>query len=345
MGRARHSRPDHRLRPSLEPTRRDCRSPVRLMAEDRYQQVLQLASALWPAQRTQRLDSSRPLVRTLGKESDPRFLRPKPIRRLSSADVHDAGSKHCRRQPVQHMAGSQPGWLTSTLEQATVVKRDRIPATPSASRALARRRFPHQHCGNVLLPLQCLGWSQPLYRALGTARIDEGIGSRTDSAKGTREVPGCFAAHHLRQWSPIHCQGLQRIHPHLRHDARQDIAVLPSVQRQNRALASNRQTRMHSSRSATDARRCPQTLGYIHRAIQHRSLAQCDRLCHTAGQTEPTRNRDFCRQRPQIGRSPAKTPTTPLCFLIRRNYSTIMTDSPIHAEPRQASRFNLNSAI
>src|SRR5579871_4402318 len=341
MGRTRHSRPDHRLRPAVEPACRDCRGPIRGLAKDRCQQILQLEGALWSTQRTQRLDSSRSLARTLGKEGDHRFLCPKSIGRLSSAHVHDAGSEHRRCQSIQHMAGSQPSRLTPMLEQEIVVKGDGIPATVKTSRALARRRFPHQHFRNVLLPVQCSGWSQPLYRALGIARIDEGIGSRTDSAKGTREVSRRLTAHHLRQWPAVHCQGLQRIHPALWYDARQDFTVLPSVQRQDRTLASIRQTRMHSPGSALNARRCPETPYRLHRALQYCPTTQRDRLSHATRQAERTRNRNICRQRSQAGRSPTAQATTPQCFLIRRNDLIVTTDSPIHAEPRHVSLIDL----
>ena len=97
--------------------------------------------------------------------------------------------------------------------------------------------------------------------------------------------------------------------------------------------ASIRQARMHSSRSAVDRRGCTPTPYNLHRALQYRAAAQCDRLRHSAGQDEWTRNRDLYRARPQAGASPTAKTATSQCFLIRRNDLTIMADSPIHAEP------------
>jgi transposase-like protein len=63
---------------------------------------------------------------------------------------------------------------------------------------------------------------------------------------------------------PIYRQGLQRIHPHLGHDARQDIALLSAIERENRALAQIAQGRMYSARDAAHAGGCaPRTLSRL----------------------------------------------------------------------------------
>ena len=49
-------------------------------------------------------------------------------------------------------------------------------------------------------------------------------------------VPRCAASNHLGQRSAVHREGLQGIHPHLRDDAREDRAVLPAIEREDRAL-------------------------------------------------------------------------------------------------------------
>ena len=55
------------------------------------------------------------------------------------------------------------------------------------------------------------------------------------SFSGPRAVPRRPSADHLGQWTAVHCQGLQGVHPHLRHDSREDIAILSAEQWQDRA--------------------------------------------------------------------------------------------------------------
>jgi DNA-directed RNA polymerase specialized sigma24 family protein len=42
---------------------------------------------------------------------------------------------------------------------------------------------------------------------------------------------------HAKLWPAVHRQGLQRVHSDLRHDARPNLAVLPAIERKDRALA------------------------------------------------------------------------------------------------------------
>ena len=55
--------------------------------------------------------------------------------------------------------------------------------------------------------------------------------------QAAQAVPRRPSADHLGQWTAVHCQGLQGVHPHLRHDSREDIAILSAEQWQDRALA------------------------------------------------------------------------------------------------------------
>ena len=56
--------------------------------------------------------------------------------------------------------------------------------------------------------------------------------------QGAKEkCPDARTQDHLGQWSAVHRQGLQGVHSNLRHDARQDFALLSSIERENRALA------------------------------------------------------------------------------------------------------------
>ena len=69
-------------------------------------------------------------------------------------------------------------------------------------------------------------------------------------------LPGSAAADHLRQRAAVHRQGLQGVHSDLGHDARQDLAVLPAIERENRALAQIAQRGVHPAGNAVVAGRC-----------------------------------------------------------------------------------------
>ena len=124
-----------------------------------------------------------------------------------------------------------------------------------AASTLAYRRFLHQHQRHVLLPVQRAGRLQPVHRALGFARVDDGGRHRDHSARSQGEIPGSEAADHLRQRSAVHRAGLQGVHSDLGHDARENVAVLSAIQRQDRALAQIAQRRMHPAGNAADAGR------------------------------------------------------------------------------------------
>ena len=131
------------------------------------------------------------------------------------------------------MARAEPGGAAAQVEREALEERDRLRATAAAASALAYRRELYQHRGDVLLLVQRAGWLQPLHRALGSARVDEGGRYRDYSPSRQGEAPRGSAADHLRQWPAIHRPGFQRVHPHLGHDARQDIALLSAIEREN----------------------------------------------------------------------------------------------------------------
>ena len=99
-----------------------------------------------------------------------------------------------------------------------------------------------------------------------------------------RAVPRRPSADHLGQWTAVHCQGLQGVHPHLRHDSREDIAILSAEQWQDRALAPLGQDRVHPPRHAAVAGGRPATGRGLRAALQRGPLAQCDRLYYTGRQ-------------------------------------------------------------
>ena len=64
---------------------------------------------------------------------------------------------------------------------------------------------------------------------LGDPRVDDRGGHRDHPAAGQGTAPGGAAPDHLRQRAAVHRQGLQGVHPHLRHDARQNLALLSAI--------------------------------------------------------------------------------------------------------------------
>src|ERR1700730_4847448 len=248
------------------------------MAADRRQQILRLEGALWESQRAQQLDSARPLAGRLGKEGHHRLSSRESVGRVSATDVHDAGSRCCGRQSFQRLESLEPGWPLATVEPEAIVKRHRIPATLKTTRTLARRCLLHQHFGYVLLPVQCAGRRQPLYRALGNPGIDEGTRSGDYSPTGSREVSSCQAPRHFRQRPTIHCQRLQRIHPHLWDDACENVAVLSAIEWENRTLAQVHKGRVHPAGSTLVAGGCAANRGVVGESLQYGSSSQRDWL-------------------------------------------------------------------
>src|ERR1051326_4548406 len=79
-------------------------------------------------------------------------------------------------------------------------------------------------------------------------------GHRDHLTEGQGEVPGSAAPDHLRQRPAVHCQRLQGVHSDLGYDARPHLAVLPSIEPEDRALAQVAQRGVHPARNAVIAR-------------------------------------------------------------------------------------------
>ena len=73
--------------------------------------------------------------------------------------------------------------------------------------------------------------------------------------------PDGEAPNHLRKRAAVHCQRLQGVHSDLRHDPRQNFALLSPIERKNRALAQIAQRRVHPARNAIIAGRCAASCG------------------------------------------------------------------------------------
>ena len=79
---------------------------------------------------------------------------------------------------------------------------------------------------------------------------------RSDPAASQGEVHGSEAANYLRQWPAVHRSRLQGVHSHLGHDARPNLPLLSTVERQDRAVAQVAEKRVHSAGNAAVAGRC-----------------------------------------------------------------------------------------
>jgi len=301
MGGPRHSRSSHRFRAELERAHRNCGAPVHSVVVGIDEQVLRLESALRQGQRAQWVDSSRPLAGRVGKESHHRIPSPISAGGLPPADVHDAGSRRGRRQSGQRLESPQPSGIVAALEPEAVTQRDRLSTTGPTTRTLACGRFLHQHRWHVLLLVQRPGWSKSLYRALGDPRIDERIRRRDHSSARSRKMSRCDTADHLRQRTAVHCEGFQRVHPHLWDDACEDIAVLSTVERKDRTVAPIAKVRMYSSRRAIVDRGCQAARRRLRRSLQCRPSPQCDRLRRAQRQAGRTPCGDLRRTRSETG--------------------------------------------
>ncbi len=310
MGRARHPGPNRRFCSSLERKDGDCCQSGNPMAQDRRQPVLRLAKSLRESERAQRLDTARPLAGRLGETSNHRFSSRESIGRISSTDIHDAGSQYRCGQSVQCLESAESGWATATMEPEGVAERQWIPAAVEAARALARRCVVHQYFRNFLLFVQRAGWRQPLHRALGNSGIDERTGSRNHSATSGGKVSGSEATDHFRQRAAVYRERLQGIRSDLRHDACPDISVLSAIEWQDRTLAQIDQNRMHPARCAVIAGRCGADRGSVDSSLQHGPASQRDWLCRAVGQAGGSRNSNLHGARSQTGRGSAKTTTT-----------------------------------
>ena len=78
---------------------------------------------------------------------------------------------------------------------------------------------------------------QPLLSSLGDQRADDGIRRGNHPSAGRGEVLRSPAIDHFGQRAAVHRQGFQRVHPHFRDDACENVAVLSAVQRQDSAVS------------------------------------------------------------------------------------------------------------
>src|SRR5947208_2492710 len=311
MGAPRYARPGDRLRTPLERADRDRGADVHSLAGPGLQQVLRLASALRPGERTQRLDPARLLAGREGEASHPRLPRPLPAGRLSAADLHDAGRRRGGGESLERLASASSGGPPGALERQAVEQGEGLPAAPGAARALARGYLLPQSGGHLLLPLQRVGRLQPLLGALGDSRSDDRSRSRDHFAAGAGAVSSALAPHHLGQRAAVHRPRLQGIHPPLRYDSRPDLAVLSAVERQDRTLAPIVERRVcPPGGAAVDRRRAPLG-GSLRGPLQSGPVAQRHRLRYALGQARRARAANLCRARSQAGSGAAPAPASP----------------------------------
>ena len=97
-------------------------------------------------------------------------------------------------------------------------------------------------------------------------------------------IPGVSSPDHQRQWSPVHCQRLQRIHPHLRDDSCENFTVLSPKQWQDRAMASFDQVGVCPPWDTTHCGGCGSPHRRLCAALQRGAATQCDWLCNSCRQ-------------------------------------------------------------
>ena len=116
-----------------------------------------MAAAGRERQRAQRLGPRDFWLEPWVEGSDHRLPPAESARRLSAADVHDAGRGRCGRQSGEPLAGVEAGWIVIPVEETTVTQRQGFRATAATAPALAYRRFLHQPVRPVLLLVQRSG--------------------------------------------------------------------------------------------------------------------------------------------------------------------------------------------
>ena len=77
-----------------------------------------------------------------------------------------------------------------------------------------------------------------------------------------------------RQQAAVHRQGLQGIHLHLGHDARENLAVLPTIERENRTLAQIAEKRVHPAWHAVDPGGCAAPHRPVRGPLQYGAITQ-----------------------------------------------------------------------
>ena len=100
------------------------------------------------------------------------------------------------------------------------------------------------------------------------------------------------------------------------NDARENLALLSAIERQVGALAQIVEERMYPAGRAADARGCAAADRALCRALQHRAVAQRDRIRDAGGHAGRTKGTDSRRARPQAG---AGTRATVSCAVARRS--------------------------
>ena len=171
---------------------------------------------------------------------------------------------------------------------------------------------PHQHwhidvsyiniSGHVLLSVQRAGRLQPLHRALGSARVDDGGRDRDHSASEPRRSTRRrrpriisdngpqFIARDFKEF--IRISGMTHV---------QNLAVLPAIEREDRTLAQIAQGRVHPAGNAVDAGGCAAADSAVRGPLQHRAPAQRDRLHHARRHAGRAAGGDPCGARSQAG--------------------------------------------
>ena len=149
-------------------------------------------------------------------------------RGLSAADVHDARRRRRGGQPVQRLPRAERRRAGSTATNGLASKKGTgfvqplkptNTGTSTSATSTSAARFTTS--ARVLD-----GYSRYIVHwEIRETMTEQDSGD--DRATGSREVPRRDAADHQRQRTAVHRQGLQGVHPPLRHDARADPPYYP----------------------------------------------------------------------------------------------------------------------
>src|SRR4029453_8125110 len=120
-------------------------------------------------------------------------------------------------------------------------------------------------------------------------------------------------------WTAIHRAGLQRIHSHYGHDACENVALLPAIERETGALAQIAEERVHPGGNTVDAGGCAAADSAVRGPLQHGAPAQRNRFHNACRHAGGAPGGDPRGTRSQVGRgAPAATKAPAEGGVIRR---------------------------
>lgn len=263
-----------------------------------------LATSLRQGQRAQSLGAARSLAGELGKGGHCRVQPRVSVGRISAIVFHDARSRHCRRQSIECVSGSEGSGISGARPRQVFAQRQWFRATLGPSRSLAHRLLLCQCRRDVLLPVQRSRRMLTQHHSLGDTGVDERKRCGNRPATGAGKTSSSPAPDHLGQRPTIHIEGFQGIPSAVANRTCSDQPVLSGKQRQTRTVSPNAQGSGHPAQDPIESGGCPADRGRVRGLLQPGSVAQCLGLRKPARSLGRSSYQDLRRAGPETGGSP-----------------------------------------